>query len=74
MPDQTGKDTKAPTLKRVFKLFNGVQVLTIKIGDTTQELVINLTAKLKQIVRHFGKKAIEIYNLNEGGSGDITKC
>ena len=46
----------------------------IKIGDTTQELVINLTAKLKQIVRHFGKKAIEIYNLNEGGSGDIAKC
>jgi transposase len=74
VPDQTGKDTKAPTLKRVFKLFNGVQVLTIKIGDTTQELVINLTAKLKQIVRHFGKKAIEIYNLNEGGSGDIAKC
>jgi transposase len=74
VPDQTGKDTQAPTLKRVFKLFHGVQVLTIKIGDITQELVINLSAKLKQIVRHFGRKAMEIYNINEEGSGDIVKC
>jgi hypothetical protein len=74
VPDQTGKNTKTPTLKRVFKLFHGIQVLTIKIGDITQELVINLTAKLKQIVWHFGKKAMEIYNLNEEGSGDIAKC
>ena len=67
VPDQ---DTKTPTLKRVFKLFQGVQVLKIKVGNAVQELVINLTDKLKQIVRYFGKKAMIIYDLN----GGIESC
>ena len=70
VPDQANKDTKTPTLKRVFKLFQGVQVLKIKVGNTVQELVINLTDKLKQIVRYFGKKAMIIYDLN----GGIASC
>ena len=70
VPDQANKDTKTPTLKRVFKLFQGVQVLKIKVGNTVQELVINLTDKLKQIIRYFGKKAMIIYDLN----GGIASC
>lgn len=64
IPDQLNKPTKKPTLTRVFKLFHGVQVLTIKTDDHLQRLVINMTEVLKKIVKYFGPKAEEIYSLS----------
>jgi len=63
IPNQNGKPTQKPTLKRVFKLFHGVQVLTITINGKIQELVINLNHLLKKILKYFGVKALEIYGL-----------
>ena len=63
--NQNGSPTQKPTMKRVFKLFHGVQVLTIIINGQVQELVINLNAQLKDILRCFGSKALEIYDLTE---------
>ena len=63
--NQNGSPTQKPTMKRVFKLFHGVQVLTIVINGDVQELVINLNAQLKDILHFFGSKALEIYDLTE---------
>jgi transposase len=63
VPNQNGKLTQKPTIKRVFKLFQGVQVLTVVIHDIVQVLVINLNTTLKNILKHFGTRAIEIYGL-----------
>ena len=64
LPNQLGKPTQKPTMKRIFKLFEGVQVLTISFEDRTQELVINLKPILKQIVMLFGEKAMEVYSIS----------
>lgn len=64
VPNQNGKLTQNPTIKRVFKLFQGVQVLTIVINDIVQVLVINLNITLKNILKYFGARAMEIYGLN----------
>jgi len=61
IPNQLNKPTKKPTLKRVFKLFHGIQVLTIKVGDHLQELVINMNDVTRKIAKHFGNRAMEIY-------------
>ena len=63
VPNQNGKPTQNPTIKRVFKLFQGVQVLTVAIEDKVQVLVINLNTILKNILKHFGTRAMEIYGL-----------
>ena len=63
VPNQNGKLTQNPTIKRVFKLFQGVQVLTVVVNDIAQVLVINLNSTLKNILKHFGTRAIEIYGL-----------
>jgi transposase len=63
VPNQNGKLTQNPTIKRVFKLFQGVQVLTVAINDIEQVLVINLNTTLKSILKHFGTRAMEIYGL-----------
>jgi transposase len=60
VPNQNGKLTQNPTMKRVFKLFQGVQVLTVVINDITQVLVINLNITLKNILKYFGARAMEI--------------
>ena len=46
------------------KVFQGVQVLTVVISNISQVLVINLNTTLKNILKHFGARAIEIYGLN----------
>lgn len=63
VPGHTKAQTEKPTMKRVCKLFHGVQVLTIKLKEKIQKLVINLNAVLKRIIRYFGKTAMQIYGL-----------
>jgi transposase len=66
IPIHIGVNTKNPTMKRVFRLFQGVQILTINVKGQTQKLVINLKIDLKRIIRHFGETAMQIYGLVAG--------
>jgi hypothetical protein len=34
IPDQKGKPTQRPTLRRVFQMFEGIHVLTIMVGGS----------------------------------------
>lgn len=63
IPNQKGKDTQTPTMKWVYRLFHGVQVLNIHTKVFTQKLVINLDSLLKRIVGYFGTRALEIYGI-----------
>ncbi|MDF2867942.1 MAG: hypothetical protein K0S11_1412 [Gammaproteobacteria bacterium] len=38
LPSQTGKSTQQPTMKWIYRLFQGVQVMTIQLGEITQTL------------------------------------
>lgn len=63
IPDQRKKETQKPRMQWVYRLFHGVQVLTISVEKYTQELVINLNQTLKKIIRFFGPRAMEIYSV-----------
>ena len=64
---QTKKQTSTPSLRWVYFLFRVVNELSVTRGDQVQKLVVNLNAVLRQIIRHFGKRASEIY-LNPAGA------
>ena len=59
--NQLKKPTQKPTIKWIFKKFEGVQVLYVNLGDKTKRIVINVSPFMKQVVRHFGDKAMKIY-------------
>lgn len=61
IPNQLGKSTDKPTIKWVFRMFHGVQVWRIPQPSGVQELVVNLTAVLRKIIRYFGPGAESIY-------------
>ena len=64
IPDQKGKKTDTPTLKRVFKLFLGIQLLLIQSADLEQSIVINLNEVIIRIIKLYGYKAMEIYGIS----------
>jgi transposase len=63
IPNQLKKETNKPTMKWVYRLFHGIQVLTIQLKEATQEIVINLNEVTKKIIHYFGGKAMQIYGL-----------
>ena len=64
VPSQTKKETSKPRMQWIYRLFQGVHVLSIKAKSFFQELVINLDALLKRVVCFFGRRAMEIYGLS----------
>ena len=58
--NQVGKPTQRPTLRRIFQVFEGIDVLLTQQGDDTQRVVVNLKPIHYQILDLFG--------------GDIKKC
>lgn len=63
VPTQRGQETQTPRMQWIYRLFHGVQLVTLRIQDFFQELVINLTPLLKRIIKIFGPRAMEIYRL-----------
>lgn len=62
VPDQLRKETKKPTMAWIFRLFYGIHVWTIRQGEQTQTLVVNLTSLMKRIIGYFGASAEKIYS------------
>lgn len=50
-------------MKWVYRLFQGVQVISLTLQGITQEIVINLKAIQKKIIRYFGLRAMAIYGI-----------
>lgn len=63
IPNQLKKETANPSMKWVYRLFFGVHLVTLRLQDKTQEIVINLKAVHKKIIRYFGSRAMEIYGV-----------
>ena len=63
IPNQLKKEINNPSMHWVYSCFHGVHVVTINLGETVQEIVINLNAVLEKIIRHFGGPALDIYGV-----------
>ena len=62
--DPEEKLGKKPSLKKAFKVFRGVQELTISLGEHVKYLVVNLNDLANRIIRCFGVDAMRIYALS----------
>jgi len=63
LPDQKGKPTQTPTIRRVFQLFEGIHVLTIQRKEGQERRLVNLTELHWQILRLFNPPVQRIYHL-----------
>lgn len=68
VPDQKGKPTQKPTMRWIFQMFEGVIIASLDIGRGIQNLVLNLTDHLKQILRLLGDLCMRIYLINNNAS------
>jgi transposase len=60
---QSNRETNKPSMKWVYRLFQGVCILKLKMGEETQGIVLNLNESLKRIITHFGDVACNIYGV-----------
>lgn len=51
IPNQLGKPTQRPTMRRIFQMFEGIDVLLIPTLDGVQQQVLNLKPVHRQILR-----------------------
>lgn len=63
--NQSKKPTSTPSLRWIYFIFRGVNELNINMNGDIKKLIVNMTGVLRQIVHHFGKRAMTIY-LNTG--------
>lgn len=65
IPDQKGKPTSTPTIRWVFQIFEGVDILSIWVnGQQMDRQVLNLRPVHAQIVRLFGTQVCNCYFLD----------
>ena len=62
IPDQKGKPTQSPTMRRIAQLFEGIDLLEIRLGGRLVERrIINLSPLHLKITRLFGTEVEKCY-------------
>lgn len=61
LPNQLHKPTKTPTLKWVFKLLKGINVVYVTVNQIKQKIVDGINTLQKNIIELFGANAKTIY-------------
>jgi len=54
IPNQVGKPTQRPTLRRIFQAFEGIDVLVVESAQGIKRHVLNLTELHRRILRLLG--------------------
>ena len=61
VPDQVGRETSTPTLRRVFQVFEGIDVLLIDEGERIQRLILNLRPEHQRLLRFMEPQVQALY-------------
>jgi len=61
VPNQVGKPTRHPTMRRVFQMFEGIDLLVIRTPEGVQQQVLNLKPVHRQILRLLGPNVEKCY-------------
>ncbi len=64
IPNQLGKPTQQPTMRRIFQIFEGIDVLLLSHQTGTQRLVLNLKPIHHQILNLLGIEVKKCYFLD----------
>lgn len=65
IPDQKGKPTQRPTMRRVFQMFEGIHILLIETGDMRKRMVLNIQEVHLKIAGLLGEQILDFYNCAE---------
>jgi len=65
IPDQKGKPTQNPTMRRVFQMFEGIHILTIRTDAFRQRMVTNVKAVHLQIATLLGEPILKFYTFEK---------
>lgn len=64
LPNQIGIPTATPTLRWIFQLLEGINVVTVVIQRQVRVIMDGLTDLRKKILRLFGQKVGQIYQIS----------
>lgn len=65
IPDQKGKPTQNPTMRRVFQMFEGIHILIIHADTFQQRMVTNVNQVHLQIASLLGDPVLKFYTFEE---------
>jgi transposase len=66
IPNQINQPTSRPTLRWVFQVLEGIERVRVRVGGKLQELITGLKAVKIKILRLFGERVCQIYQLPSG--------
>lgn len=64
LPNQIRKETPKPTLRWIFQLLDGIEIVKMCIDKTTHIVVSGLTTLKQKILSYFGSSVRKIYGLD----------
>jgi hypothetical protein len=65
IPDQKGKPTQRPTMRRVFQMFEGIHILLAETSELRKRMVLNVQDVHRQIATLLGETVLQFYLLND---------
>lgn len=65
IPDQKGKATQNPTMRRVFQIFEGIHILHIQTQQFRKRMVTNVQELHLQIATLLGEPILKFYTFDE---------
>ena len=63
IPNQIGKETSKPSLRWVFQLLDGIEIVKVCIEEVMHTVVSGLTDLKQRIIEYFGVSVMKIYGL-----------
>lgn len=67
LPNQINQPIKNPTMRWVFQLLEGIDVIYIKIKDKIEKKITGITALRQKILSFFFEPVHKIYGMTEMG-------
>lgn len=64
LPNQIRKETTKPTLRWIFQLLDGIDLVKIDLEKRSHVVISGLTALKERILRYFGSSVMKIYGLD----------
>lgn len=65
LPNQIKKEIEKPTLRWIFQLLDGIELVTILMENTSRVIISGLTPLRKKILGYFGELVRKIYDLDQ---------
>ncbi len=66
LPNQIGQATSQPTLRWLFRLMEGIHLVSFSVQGQVKTVIEGLNALRRKIVQLFGQKVCQIYQISPG--------